>query len=448
MRVLIMGAAGRDYHDFCTAFRGREDVEVVAFTHTPGQNLGELGSADRRFPSELAGEGYPEGIPIEPEAELEELIRTEDVDQVVFSYSDVSHEQVMHAGSRAVAAGADFRLVGPDAMQLEAGVPVLAVDAVRTGCGKSQAAGAFADALDSRGFAVRLVREPMPYGDLVENRVRRFASHDDLDAAGVTIEEREEYEQHIDAGRVVFAGVDYAAVLDAAEAEADAIVWDGGNNELSFVRPDLHVVLADPLRAGDEVRYHPGETNLRRADCVILNKENSADEADIETVLENVRAVNPDAEMHHADSVVTVDDSEPIEDARVLAVEDGPTLTHGDASHGAATVAAERYGAAERVDPSEAAVGTIAGTLAEYPHLDRVLPAMGYSDEQIRDLEETIASVDCDLVLAGTPHDLARRVDVDAPILDVTYSIDLHGGSFDDLLDRYDDRLGLSQAQN
>lgn len=441
MRVLIMGAAGRDYHDFLTVFEDREDAEVVAFTRAPGQNLGELGGVDRRFPSALAGEGYPEGIPIEPEERLAELVETHDVDQVVFSYSDVSHEHVMHAASRAMAAGADFRIVGPDAMMLEASVPVLAVDAVRTGCGKSQAAGAFADALADRGHAVRLIREPMPYGDLVENRVQRFASHADLDAAGVTIEEREEYEQHVDAGHVVFAGVDYEAVLDAAEAEADVIVWDGGNNELPFVRPDLHVVLADPLRAGDETSYHPGETNLRRADCVLINKENTADA--VAPVVENVREVNPDADIRHADSVVSVPDPDRIDGARVLAVEDGPTLTHGDATRGAAAVAAETYGAAARVDPTDAAVGSIAEALAEYDHLDGVLPAMGYSDEQIRDLEATIAGVDCDLVLAGTPHDLARQVDVDVPVVDVGYDIDLHEGSFDDLLDRYDDRLGL-----
>jgi predicted GTPase len=441
MRVLIAGAAGRDYHDFCTVFRGRADVEVVAFTQAPGQNLGELGGVDRQFPAELAGEGYPDGIPIEPEHRLEALVADHDVDQVVFSYSDVSHEHVMHVASRALAAGADFRIVGPDEMMLSTSVPVVAVDAVRTGCGKSQAAGAFADALDARGHTVRIVREPMPYGDLVENRVQRFASDDDLDAAGVTIEEREEYEQHIDAGHVVFAGVDYAAVRDAAQAEADVIVWDGGNNELPFLEPDLHVVLADPLRAGDETGYHPGETNLRRADCVLVNKENSAHGADVETVVENVQSVNPDADVFHADSVVRVSDPDRIAGAAVLCVEDGPTLTHGDARHGAATVAAEQYGAGERVDPADAAVGSIADTLAEYPHLDRVLPAMGYSDEQVADLERTIRNVDCDLVLAGTPHRLQRQVSVDAPIVQVGYDIALHDTTFDALLDQHADAL-------
>jgi predicted GTPase len=279
----------------------------------------------------------------------------------------------------------------------------------------------------------------MPYGDLVENRVQRFASREDLDDADVTVEEREEYEQHVDDGHVVFAGVDYEAVLDAAAAKADVIVWDGGNNELPFVRPDLHVVLADPLRAGDETRYHPGETNLRRADCVVINKENSADAADIQTVVENARAVAPDADVFHADSVVSVADPERVAGAEVLCVEDGPTLTHGDATHGAATVAAERYGAAARVDPANAAVGTIADALERYSNLDHVLPAMGYSDAQVSDLEQTLRNVDCDLVLAGTPHRLERLVSLDVPVLNVDYEIDLHDATFDDLLDRYAD---------
>jgi len=444
MRVLIAGAAGRDFHDFNVVFRDRPEVDVVAFTRAPGQNLGELDSGtDRRYPPELAGPGYPDGIPIEPESRLEALIESHEVDQVVFSYSDVAHEHVMHVGSRAMAAGADFRLVGPKQMQLDAQVPVVAVDAVRTGCGKSQATGALADALDARGHEVRIVREPMPYGDLLENRVQRFASHDDLDDAGVTIEEREEYEQHVDSGHVVFAGVDYEAILDEAQSEADVLLWDGGNNELPFFDPDLHVVLADPLRAGDELRYHPGETNFRLADVVLVNKENSATDGQIQTVVDNVGRVNPDAAIVHADSVVTVDEPEQIEGARVLAVEDGPTLTHGGTSEGAAAVAAEQYGAAERVDPTDGAVGSIAETLAEYSHLDRVLPAMGYSDEQIRDLERTVENVDCDLVLAGTPHDLGRLLDVDVPIVDVHYKIQLRDDSFDALLERYADSLEL-----
>jgi predicted GTPase len=444
MRVLVMGAAGRDFHDFNVAFRGREDVEVVAFTSAPGQNLGEVAGGHERYPPELAGDGYPDGIPIEPEADLERLVRERDVDRVYFSYSDISHEHVMHAASRAMAAGASFGILGPEDIFLDADVPVLAVDAVRTGCGKSQVAGAFADALSDRGLDVSIVREPMPYGDLVESRVQRFGSYDDLDAADVTIEEREEYEQHIDAGHVVFAGVDYTEVIPAAAAEADVLVWDGGNNELPFVRPDLHVVLVDPLRPGDETRYHPGETNLRRADVVVSNKENSAAADDIGTVAANVRDLAPDADLYHADSVVTVEDPSLVEGASVLVVEDGPTLTHGDASHGAGTVAADQYGAAERLDPRGGAVGSIADVLDEYPHLDRALPAMGYSDQQVADLEATIRNVDPEVVVSGTPHDLSRRVDVDAPIVDVTYEVDLHDATIDGLLDRYADRLGLA----
>ncbi|MFB6207352.1 MAG: GTPase [Haloglomus sp.] len=444
MRVLVMGAAGRDFHDFNTVFRGREDVEVVAFTRAPGQNLGEVEAGHDRYPAELAGEGYPEGIPIEPEADLERLVREADVDRVVFSYSDVSHEHVMHAASRAMAAGASFSLLGPEEMWFETDVPVLAVDAVRTGCGKSQVTGAFADALADRGLDVSVVREPMPYGDLVESRVQRFASEDDLEAADVTIEEREEYEQHIDAGHVVFAGVDYADVVAAATDEADVLVWDGGNNELPFVRPDLHVVLVDPLRPGHERRYHPGETNLRLADVVVSNKENSADAEDVETVTENVRDLAPDADLRHADSVVTVENPSLVEGASVLVVEDGPTLTHGGASTGAGTVAARRHGAAERLDPRGDAVGSIADVFEAYPHLDRVLPAMGYSDEQVADLEATIRNVAPEVVVSGTPHDLSRRVDVDAPVVDVSYEVDLHDGTFDDLLERYAERLGLA----
>ena len=444
-RVLIMGAAGRDFHDFNTAYRGREDARVVAFTAAPGQNLGETeAGGHERYPPELAGEGYPEGIPIRPESDLEELVREEGVDTVVFAYSDVSHETVMHAGSRALAAGADFEIRGPATAMLDAPVPAIAVDAVRTGCGKSQVTRALADELQSRGVEPAVVREPMPYGDLVEGRVRRFETMADLDAAGVTIEEREEYEQQIERGHVVYAGVDYGDVIERAAAEADVLLWDGGNNELPFVDPELHLVLCDPLRPGDETGYHPGEANLRMADYALVNKENSADEAEIERVVENVGNVNADAEILHADSVVSVDDPDAVAGAEVLVVEDGPTLTHGGASTGAGTVAAEEFGAAERLDPEPHAVGSAAETLAEYPHLDRVLPAMGYSDAQIADLEATVESADPDLVLAGTPHDLSRVVDVDAPVVRVRYRVDPKGFSFAGLLERHADDLGLA----
>jgi predicted GTPase len=444
MRVLIMGAAGRDFHDFNVAFRGRSDVTVVAFTRTAGQNLGEVDAAERHYPPALAGPGYPDGIPIEPERELTRLVQEHDVDQVIFSYSDVSHEHVMHRASEALAAGADFRILGPGEMMLTAERPVVAVDAVRTGCGKSQVSRALADALRDRGLDVAVVREPMPYGDLEAQRVQRFDRLADLDEAGVTIEEREEYERHLERGHTVFAGVDYEQVLEAAQADADVVLWDGGNNELPFFRPDLHFVLADPLRAGAETRYHPGETNLRLADYVVVNKENSADPADVQAVVDAVERTNPDAELLHADSVVSVAEPDRIAGKRVLVVEDGPTLTHGDTTYGAGTVAAEQFGAAARVDPRPVAVGSIARVLEKYDHLDRVLPAMGYTAEQVADLEATIRNADCDLVLAGTPHDLSRLVDVDVPVVRVDYEVDLRDTTFDAVLDRH---AGLFEAE-
>jgi len=443
IRLVIMGAAGRDFHDFNVVFRDDESCEVVAFTRTESQNLGELDEPpNRRYPPELAGERYPDGIPIRPEADLETLVMETDADTVVFSYSDVSHEDVMHRASRVLAAGADFRLVGPDRMMLDAAVPVVAVDAVRTGCGKSQTARKFADLLAKRGVDVVVVREPMPYGDLVAQRVQRFASLDDLDDADVTIEEREEYERHVERGHVVYAGVDYEAILDRVEAEADVIVWDGGNNELPFFRPDVHVVVADPHRAGDELRYHPGETNLRIADYVLINKENTADVAGIRAVEANARRVNPDAEIIHADSTITADESA-IAGKRVLVVEDGPTLTHGDAPYGAGLIAARKYGAAEVIDPEPAAVGSLKRLFETYDHLDTVLPAMGYSDDQIADLEATIRNADPDAVVSGTPHDLERLIDVGVPVVRVRYDLSEKNLTLDEVLDRHADRLGL-----
>ncbi|MFB6136604.1 MAG: cyclic 2,3-diphosphoglycerate synthase [Halobacteriaceae archaeon] len=443
-RVLIMGAAGRDFHDFNVAFRDDPDREVVAFTQTGGQNVGELASLpERSYPPELAGDRYPEGIPIRPEDDLERVVEEAGVDEVVLSYSDLSHEAVMHRASRALATGADFRLVGPDEMMLAADVPVVAVDAVRTGCGKSQAALAVTDALAERGKSPVVVREPMPYGDLAEQRVMRFESYDDLAARDVTVEEREEFEQHLERGHVVYAGVDYADVLAEAQSEADVVVWDGGNNELPFYEPDLHFVLADPLRAGHEVRYHPGETNLRLADCVVVNKENSAEESAIRTVVANAREVNPDAEILHADSVVSVDDEAAVRGARVLCVEDGPTLTHGGTDRGAAAVAAEQFGAAELVDPRDAAVGSVADVFEKYDHLGPVLPAMGYSDEQLADLEATVRRADCDVVLVGTPFDLGRVVDVEKPLVRVRYEIREHDRTLADVLDDHADALRL-----
>jgi predicted GTPase len=442
-RIVIMGAAGRDFHDFNTVFRDDEGSDVVAFTHTASQNIGELDELpNRRYPPELAGENYPGGIPIRPESELETVIETEAVDTVVFSYSDVSHEHVMHQASRALAAGADFRIIGPDRMMLEATVPVVAVDAVRTGCGKSQTAQKLADILGDRGTDVVVVREPMPYGDLAAQRVQRFETHSDLDESGVTIEEREEYEGHIDRGHVVYAGVDYEAVLERAQAEAEIIVWDGGNNELPFYVPDLHIVVADPHRSGEELRFHPGETNLRLADYVLINKENTAEETAIQEIEKNVRETNPDAGIIHADSVITAD-RERIEDRRVLVVEDGPTLTHGGSPYGAGLIAAREYGAAEIIDPEPEAVGSLVRVFETYDHLDTVLPAMGYSDDQIEELETTIENANPDVIVSGTPHDLARVIDVDVPVVRVRYELEEKNITLETVLERHASVLGI-----
>ncbi|MFW5984285.1 MAG: cyclic 2,3-diphosphoglycerate synthase [Halobacteria archaeon] len=441
-KVVIMGAAGRDFHDFNTVFRDDETYDVVGFTQTETQNVGELDDVpERRYPPELASDLYTDGVPIRPEAELEDIIHENDADLVVFSYSDVSHEKVMHVASRALAAGAGFRILGPDEIWLDASVPVVAVDAVRTGCGKSGVSRAVADALSERGVETVVVREPMPYGDLVEGRVRRFGTLEDIDAADVTIEEREEYEGHVESSHVVYAGVDYADVLARAEEEAEVIVWDGGNNELPFFAPDLHLVLADPHRAGDELRYHPGETNLRLADYVVINKENSATADGIREVERNVRATNPGARIVHADSIVTADGG--IAGKRVLVIEDGPTVTHGDAPYGAGLLAAREYGAAEVIDPRPHAVGSLARILERYDHLEDILPAMGYSDDQVRELEETVRNSDPDVVVSGTPHDLSRVIDVNVPVVRVRYDVKTKDVTFDEILDQNADVLSL-----
>jgi predicted GTPase len=417
-RIVVVGAAGRDFHDFQTALRANLDTEVVAFTATqiPGIDA-------RTFPASLAGARYPQGIPIRPETQLEQLIAEHGVDEVIFSYSDVSHEHVMHLASRALAAGADFRLLGPKLTQLESPVPVVAVTAVRTGCGKSQTTRRVGQILMDQGLRVALIRHPMPYGDLEAMRVQRFETLEELDAADPTIEEREEYEAPVKLGMLMYAGVDYAAILEQAAAEADVIVWDGGNNDLPFIRPDLHLVVVDPLRAGHELRYHPGETNLRMADVVVINKVDVADIADIEAVVRNIDAVNPDATIVEAASPVTLEDGPSLEGARVLVVEDGPTITHGGMPFGAGTIAAREAGATEFVDPRDSAVGSIRDTYATYPDIGPVLPAMGYGLAQIADLEATIRAAACDVVVAGTPIDLHRIVDVGHPIRHVTYQL-------------------------
>ena len=416
-RVVIMGAAGRDFHVFNVVYRGDPAVEVVAFTATQIPGI-----ANRRYPVELAGPGYPAGIPIVPEDQLEALIREHHVSRVVFAYSDVAHEDVMHAASRALAAGADFELLGPDRTMIVSTKPVLAVGATRTGAGKSQTTRFLAAMLAERGLVPVVIRHPMPYGDLVAQRLQRFADHEDLDRFDTTIEEREEYEPHLDAGRVVYAGVDYEAILRAAEAEADVILWDGGNNDFPFYRPDVYVVVADPLRPGHERRYHPGETNLRMADVVIINKIDSATPEGIDAVLASIAELNPDAAVITARSDLALD-GPGIEGRRVVVVEDGPTLTHGGMRFGAGVVAARRFHAGSLADPRPAAVGSIRATLDKYPNLEPLIPAMGYGGEQVAELEATLNAVDADIVLSATPIDLSRLVNLNKPITRVRYDL-------------------------
>jgi predicted GTPase len=418
-RVLIAGAAGRDFHNFNLVYRGHADVHVVAFTAT------QIPDIDGRvYPRELAGDGYPDGIPICPEDDLETLIAEHDVDEVVFAYSDVTHEHVMHLGSRALAAGASYRLLSPRATMLRSSKPVVAVCAVRTGSGKSQTTRHVAGLLRQAGKRVAVLRHPMPYGDLTAQAVQRFERYEDLDAADCTIEEREEYEPHIAEGNLVFAGIDYAAILARAEEEADVILWDGGNNDTPFIRPDVHIVVVDPHRAGHELRYHPGETNLRMADVCVVNKVDSAPPEGVDAVLHSIREHNPGAQIVLAASPFVVEENgERIAGKRVLAVEDGPTLTHGEMTYGAAVLAAKAHGAAELVDPRPFAVGSIAKTFEAYPHVGDLLPAMGYGPKQREELRETIARSDADLVLIGTPIDLRRVIDLDKPALRVSYRL-------------------------
>jgi predicted GTPase len=416
--VLILGAAGRDFHNFNVVFRHNRDFRVVAFTATQIPGI-----ANRAYPAELAGPLYPHGVPIVAESELEKLTDEKNVDIVVFSYSDVSHESVMHLASRAVAAGADFWLLGAAHTQLKAAVPVVSVCAVRTGCGKSPVSRRVAEELKGLGWRPVVVRHPMPYGDLATQSVQRFASLEDLDLHRCTIEEREEYEPHIRRGTVVFAGVDYAEILRQAQAEGDVILWDGGNNDTPFFHSDLEIVVADPHRAGHELLYYPGEVNLRRAQVVIINKVDTAEEGDVELVRRSVRRVNPQAVIVEAVSAVFVAGAEAIAGRRVLVVEDGPTLTHGEMPYGAGVVAARKFGAAERVDPRPYAVGSIRETFERFPHLERLLPAMGYSQTQCRELEETINRTPADLVLVATPVNLGRLLCFNKPGLRVSYEI-------------------------
>jgi predicted GTPase len=421
-RVLIMGAAGRDFHNFNVAFRQDTSREVVAFTATQIPGIG-----GRLYPAELAGSLYPNGIPIYDEKELPRLVWELAVDEVVFAYSDIPHEYVMHKASQVLALGADFRLMGTQSTQVKSSRPVVSIGAVRTGSGKSQTSRAVVAALQAQGYKVVAVRHPMPYGNLIAQRVQRFAEYDDLDEYECTIEEREEYEPYIERGAVIYAGVDYEAILGKAEAEADIIVWDGGNNDLPFYKSDLHIVVVDPHRPGHELGYHPGEANLRAAQVVIINKVDTADYANVLKVRANVHAVNPEAQVIEAASPLSVEHAEAIRGKRVLVVEDGPTLTHGEMAYGAGVVAAQRFGAAALIDPRPFAVGSIVETFAKYPTTGKVLPAMGYGAQQTAELEATINASNADLVLTATPIDLRRVVNVKLPMERVRYELQVIG---------------------
>ena len=417
--VLIMGAAGRDFFNFLVRYKDDPSVRVRGFTATQIPGI-----ESRRFPASLAGPLYPDGIPIFPEEDLPSLIVRFDIDEVVFSYSDVDYNYILHRASIANALGADFVLLGTRRTMLIANVPVVAVTAVRTGSGKSQTTRRLAQILMHHGKKVVVVRHPMPYGELAEQAVERFATYEDLDRFHTTIEEREEYEPHVEKGIVVYAGVDYERILRQAEKECDVLLWDGGNNDTPFYKPDLHIVVADPLRAGHELTYYPGETNFRMADVIVINKIDTAKPEDVATVRTNAHEVNPDAVIVEAGSPITLADPEPIRNRKVLVIEDGPTLTHGGMAYGAGALAAERFGASEILDPRPYAVGSIKATFKKYPHLGKVLPAMGYGPKQIKELEETINAVPCDVVVSGTPVDLGRILKANKPVAHVRYELD------------------------
>ena len=418
-RVLIMGAAGRDFHNFNVTYREDPRVEVVAFTATQIPFID-----DRMYPASLAGERYPAGIPIHDESMLSQLIKEQEIDDVIFSYSDVSHEYVMHKASQVMAAGANFVLLGPGETMLTSTVPVVAVCAVRTGSGKTQTTRAIAELLKEAGKRVVAVRHPMPYGNLEAQRVQRYATLEDLDRHDTTIEEREEYEPHITAGTIIYAGVDYGQILEQAQAECDVLLWDGGNNDLPFYKPDIHIVVADPLRAGHETSYYPGEVNLRMAEVIVINKMDSASTEQVNALMDTIHQTNPGATVIQANSRVTVDDCDAIRGKRVMVVEDGPTLTHGGMKFGAGVVAARAHGAAEIVDPRPWATGTIAETFLKYD-VGPVLPAMGYSEGQLAEMEEIIDAADVDVVVIGTPIDLRAVVEIRKPAVRVRYDLEV-----------------------
>jgi len=432
-KVLIMGAAGRDFHNFNLLYRDNDQYKVLAFTAAQIPDI-----EGRRYPAELAGNLYRDGIPIHHEDELESLIQEKQVDEVVFSYSDVSHEYVMHQAASVNAAGASFVLLNTHKTMIKSTKPVVAICAVRTGCGKSQTTRAVASILKKMGKKLVVVRHPMPYGNLVAQKCQRFANYDDLNKHDCTIEEREEYEPHLAMGSIVYAGIDYEEILAKAQVEADVVIWDGGNNDTPFFKPDLHIVVTDPLRPGHELRYYPGETNLRMADVVVINKEGSAKLEDIEKVRENTFKLNDKATVIDAVSPISVEDSSIIRGKKVLAVEDGPTLTHGEMKFGAAVVAAQKFGAAEIVDPRPFLAGTLKETFEIYPKIGTVLPAMGYGSAQMKDLETTINNTDCDVVIIGTPIDLRKLININKPAVRVTYDLQEVGKpNLEDVLKRF-----------
>ena len=432
-RVLIMGAAGRDFHNFNMVYRDDAASRVIAFTATQIPDI-----AGRRYPASLAGALYPDGIPIVDEAELDTLCRDQRIDQVVFAYSDVSHARVMHKASVALAAGSDFLLLGPRRTMLSASVPVIAICAARTGCGKSQTARWLSRQLKQQGLRVAVIRHPMPYGDLERQAAQRFATREDLDDAACTIEEREEYEPHLALGNVVYAGVDYAAIVSRAEAEADIILWDGGNNDFPFIRPDLHIVLVDPLRAGHETSHHPGEAVLRMADIILVTKANSASDVDIQRVTETARHINPAATITRGASPVHLEQPEQVRGKRVLVVEDGPSITHGGMPYGAGYVAATQAQAADIIDPRGVAVDEIAALYTRYPHIGSVLPAVGYHASQLAALRDTINAADVDVIVSGTPCDLAALIEIDKPVVRARYEFaEMGEPKLGDLVERF-----------
>jgi predicted GTPase len=432
-KVIIMGAAGRDFHNFNTYFRDNPNFQVVAFTATQIPDI-----EGRKYPASLAGKLYPNGIPIYAEEDLDHLIRKHGVTKVYFSYSDVSHEYVMHKASQVQATGASYVLLGPQDTMVKSKKPLLSVCAVRTGCGKSQTSRKVALLLKKKGRSVVVIRHPMPYGDLEKQKVQRFATYDDMAKHECTIEEREEYEPHVKNGIVVYAGVDYEAILREAEAEADIILWDGGNNDFPFYKSDLEIVVVDPHRAGHELLYYPGETNFRRAQVLIINKIDTAPKDGVDKILANIKMINPTATIIRANSPTIVENGERIRGKRVLVIEDGPTVTHGGMTYGAGVVAAQKYGAAQIIDPRPAAGGSIRKTFEKYRHLDKVLPAMGYSETQINELAETIAKIDCDLIISATPIDLNRLITTRQPMLPVGYELEEIGTpTLEDVLQKF-----------